>query len=399
LKISTTSTKEKKVMKNSNVFSSVLAIVASAILVSPSITLAGVAEASALVPISIPAKNASSVAGVKFVGIPVARPSVYEGLITTAVSSSSSATVDGIVYTTLPDSGMTAGVIAALNIPTVSTAGITNSDFATADNQYVLEITSGANIGLTRTISAINAGGPTVVGSVLLPLAVGTKYVIRPDWTLGTLLGKTATEIAASGVTGSVVLSSADNIGIIRNGVLVLYYWTGSAWKPTRNTVTGVDYSHVRLPLSGGIYYKRNKTTATTVYLSGVYRATRLQALLEGADNAVFAVTTPNFSDTTLAQTGLHRYVKSSSVISSCDEVRVVSPTGAVESYINAGTGTAYTGGFWNGSSASAPSWKSTRSGVAGSANNTIIPAGSAIMFKKETASPRQIGLDAVYSQ
>ena len=385
-------------MKNSNVFSSVLAIVASAILVSPSITLAGVAEASALVPISIPAKNASGVAGVKFVGIPVARASVYEGLITTAVTSSSSATVDGIVYTTLPDTGMTAGVISALNIPTVSTARITNSDFATADNQYVLEITSGANIGLTKPISAISTGGVTVVGSVLLPLAVGTKYVIRPDWTLGTLLGNTVSDIAASGVSGGLA-SSADNIGIIRNGALELYYWSGTAWKPTRSSVAGVDYSHVRLPLSGGIYYKRNRSTATTVYLSGVYRATRLQALLEGADNSVYAVTTPNFSDTTLSQTGLHRYVKSSSIISSCDEVRVVSPSGAVESYINAGTGSAYTGGFWNGSSASAPSWKSTRGGAAGSANNTVIPAGSAVMIKKETALPRQIGLDPVYSR
>jgi hypothetical protein len=398
LKISTTSTKEKKVMKNTTAFSSVLAFVASAILVSPSITLAGVAEASALVPVSIPAKNVSGVAGVKFVGIPVARASVYEGLITTVVTSSSSATVDGIVYTTLPDTGMTAGVISALNIPTVSTARITNSDFATADNQYVLEITSGANIGLTKPISAISTGGVTIVGSVLLPLAEGTKYVIRPDWTLGTLLGNTASDIAASGVTGGLA-SSADNIGIIRNGVLELYYWTGTVWKPTRSSVAGVDYSHVRLPLSGGIYYKRNRTTATTVYLSGVYRATRLQALLEGADNSVYAVTTPNFSDTTLSQTGLHRYVKSSSIISSCDEVRVVSPTGAVESYINAGTGTAYTSGFWNGSSASAPSWKSTRGGVAGSANNVVIPAGSAVMFKKETGLPRQIGLDPVYSR
>ena len=394
-------------MKNTTVFSSVLAFVASAILVSPSITLAGVAETSALVPVSIPAKNASGVAGVKFIGIPVARPSVYEGLITTAVTSANSETVETTnpdnsttttVYTTFPDSGMTASIVTGLNIPTVSTARITNNDFATADNQYVLEITSGANIGLTRPISAISAGGAKVVGSVLLPLAAGTKYVIRPDWNLGALLGRTTAEIAASGVAGGLA-SSADNVGIIRNGVLELYYWTGSAWKPTRNSVAGVDYSYLRLPLSGGIYYKRNKTTATTVYLSGIIRATRLQALLEGPDNSVFAVTTPNYSDTTLAQTGLHRYVKSSTIISSCDEVRIVSPTGAVVSYINAGSGTAYTSGFWNGSSSSAPSWKSTRGGGPGSANNIVIPAGSAIMFKKETALPRQIGLDPAYTQ
>lgn len=385
-------------MKNSNVFSSVLALVASAILVSPSITLAGVAEASALVPISIPAKNSSGVAGVKFVGIPVARASVYEGLITTLVTSSSSTTLNSITTTLLPDSGLTASVISALNIPTVSTAGINDSTFATEDNQYVLEITSGANIGLTKTISAISAGGVQVLGSVLRSLPVNTKYVIRPDWTLGTLLGRTAADVALSGVTGGLA-SSADGIGVIKNGILELYIWNGSAWKPTRNIVAGVDYSHVRLPLSGGIYYKRNKLTATTLYLSGVYRSTRMQALLEGADNSVYAVTSPNFVQTTLAQTGLHRCVKSSSIISSCDEVRIVSSSGAVESYINAGTGSAYTSGFWNDTSSAGPSWKSTRSGVAGSANGVVIPAGSAVLIKKETALPRQIGLDVVYSQ
>ncbi len=379
-------------MKNQASF--VFAMVAAAILAGPSASRAGVGEASALFPVTIPAKT-SGVAGVKFVGIPVARPSIYEGLVTTTVPANSNSS------TVFSDSGFDAIVKAALGNPVASTARVTDNNFATEDNQYVLEITSGANIGLTKIISSFSTGGVTVVGGFALPVEAGTKYVIRKDWTLGTLFGNTAAAIAASGLSGGLA-SSADNIGLVRSGVLELYYWTGSAWKPTRNVATGIDYSHVRVPLSGGIYVKRNKTTDATLYMTGIYRPTRLQALLEGADNAVFAVSTPNFKDTTLAETGLHRYVKTSTLISACDEVRVLTSAGTVQSYVNSASQSAngYTGGFWNGSSTNPPSWKSTRSGgAAGSANNLVIPAGSAVLIKKEGAGARQLGIDPAYTQ
>lgn len=379
-------------MKNQASF--VFAMVAAAILAGPSASRAGVGEASALFPVAIPAKT-SGVAGVKFVGIPVARPSIYEGLVTTTVPANSNSS------TVFSDSGFDASALAALGNPVASTARVTDNNFATEDNQYVLEITSGANIGLTKIISSFSTGGVTVVGGFALPVELGTKYVIRKDWTLGTLFGNNAAAIAASGLSGGLA-SSADNIGLVRSGVLELYYWTGSAWKPTRNVVTGIDYSHVRVPLSGGIYVKRNKTTDATLYMTGIYRPTRLQALLEGADNAVFAVSTPNFKDTTLAETGLHRYVKTSTLISACDEVRVLTSAGTVQSYVNSASPSTngYTGGFWNGSTTNAPSWKSTRSGgAAGSANNLVIPAGSAVLIKKEGAGARQLGIDPAYTQ
>ena len=378
-------------MKNQASF--VFAMVAAAILAGPSTSRAGVGEASALFPVTIPAKT-SGVAGVKFVGIPVARPSIYEGLVTTAVPANSNSS------TVFSDSEFDASALSDLGNPVASTARVTDNSFATEDNQYVLEITSGANIGLTKIISSFSTGGVTVVGGFALPVELGTKYVIRQDWTLGTLFGNNAAAIAASGLSGGLA-SSADNIGLVRSGVLELYYWTGSAWKPTRNVVTGTDYSHVRVPLSGGIYVKRNKTTDATLYMTGIYRPTRLQALLEGADNAVFAVSTPNFKDTTLAETGLHRYVKTSTLISGCDEVRVLTSAGTVQSYVNSASQSAngYTGGFWNGSTTNAPSWKSTRSGAAGSANNLVIPAGSAVLIKKEGAGARQLGIDPAYTQ
>lgn len=374
--------------------SSVFALVVAAILAGPSLSRAGVGEASALFPVTIPAKT-GGVAGVKFIGIPVARPSIYEGLVTTTIAVNSNAT------TVFTDSGLDASALAALGNPTASTARVgTSTNFATADDQYVLEITSGSNVGLTKFVSAFDAGGVSVIGGFALPVEAGTKYVIRKDWTLGTLFGNNATAIAASGISGGLA-SSADNIGLVRNGVLELYYWTGTKWTATRNVDASVDYSQVRVPLSGGIYVKRNKTTPGTLYLSGIYRATRLQALLEGPDNAVFAVSTPNFKDTTLAETGLHRYVKTSTLISACDEVRVLTSAGTVQSYVNSASPSAngYTGGFWNGTTTNAPSWRSTRGGVAGSANDLVIPAGSAVLIKKEGTSARQLGLDPAYTQ
>lgn len=390
-------------MKNHT--SLVFAAVAAAILAGSTTSRAGVGEAAAIVPVTIPAKS-GGIAGVKFIGIPVARPSIYEGLVTAQVAANSTTnTGTNPAFTTVvTDTNFNASVISAIwgtNV-VVETAGLgSNTNVPSTDNNYVLEITSGPMVGLTKPVTAVASNGVTVSGGFSLNLDQNTKYVIRKDWTLGTLFGSTAAEVSAAGVTGG-LSSIADNLGLIKNDILSLYYWTGSAWRPTRNFVSGTAYQHVRVPLSGGVYVKRNGSSAATLYLAGIYRPTRLQALLEGADNSVFAVTTPNFKDVTLAETGLHRYVRTSTLNSGCDEVRVVDSTGVVRSYVNSaasGAGAAYTLNFWNGTTTNSPSWKSTRTGGAGSANNVVIPAGSAVLIKKETASPRLIGLDPSYTQ
>jgi hypothetical protein len=358
---------------------------------TPSTQFAGVAEASALIPVSVPAK-VGTVPGAKFVGLPVARPSLYEGAVTTAVAASSASS------TVVTDANLTSAVLDALGISSVSTARVTDNNFATGDNQYVIEFTSGPNIGLVKTVSAVSSGGATVLGGLKAGLAVGTTYVLRKDWTLGSLFGADNTSVVASGLKGGLV-SSADHIGVVRNARLELYYWTGTSWKPTSGSVSGVAYEHVRIPLSGGFYFKRNTSSSTTAYLTGVYRPHRLQTLLEGASGTVFTVSTPNFKDTTLDQTGLHRYVKSSTVLASADELRIIGPSGAISSYFNAGSGTGYSSGFWNGTSSAAPSWRSTASGhAAGSANSLVIPAGSAVLIKKSGADSRLIGLDPAYT-
>ena len=354
--------------------------------------IAGVAEVATLVPVAIPAKVGTT-AGVKFVGIPVARPGIFEGSITTLVPSAASAS------TVVTDSKFTAQVVSELGNPTVSTARVSDNVFATEDNQYVIELTSGPNIGLVKVVSAISSGGVTVLGGFNKRLDVGTTYVLRKDMTLASLLGNDATQIAASGIKGGII-SGADHVGVVRNAKLELYFWNGSAWKPTSGSVVGVAYEHVRIPMSGGFYFKRNTTSATTLFLTGIYRPHRLQALLEGISGSVFTVSTPNYVDTTLAATGLHRCVKSSTLVSAADELRIIAANGSIASYFNAGSGTGFTSGFWNGTSASAPSWRSTASGnSAGSANSLVIPAGSAIMIKKSGADARLIGIDPAYTQ
>jgi hypothetical protein len=340
------------------------------------------------------------------VGIPVARKAIYEGLVTAQVTANSTTTTAANpAFTTLvPDANFSASVISAIwgVNKVVETSGLgSNTNIPTSDNNYVLEITSGPMVGLTKSVTAADAGGFAVQGGFSLNLDANTKYVVRKDWTLGTLFGNSAAEAAAAGVTTG-LSSTGDNLGVIKNDILTLYFMTTAGqWRPTRLYDSTKTYQHIRLPLSGGVYVKRNATTLGTLYLSGIYRPTRLQALLEGPDNSVFAVTSPNFKDVTLAETGLHRYVRSNHLLNSaCDEVRVVDATGVVRSYVNAGSGTGYTSFFWNGTSATAPSWKSTRgTAVAGSANSIVIPAGSAVLIKKETASPRLIGLDPTYTQ
>ena len=381
----------------------VFAMMVAAMIAGPTASQAGVGEAAALFPVTIPAKT-GGVSGVKFVGIPVARPAIYEGLVTARVTANSTTnTATNPAFTTVvTDTNFNTNVISQIwgTNKVVETAGLgSNTNVPTSDNNYVLEITSGPMVGLTKSVTAADAGGLTVQGGLSMNLDANTKYVLRKDWTLGTLFGNSASDIAAAGVTGG-ISSTADNLGVIKNDILTLHYWTGSQWRPTRNYNSNNTYQNVRIPLSGGVYVKRTASTAGTLYLSGIHRPTRLQALLEGPDNSVFAVTSPNFKDITLEETGLHRYVRSSTLNSACDEVRVVDTTGVVRSYVNSATGAGYTSFFWNSSNAISPSWKSTRgTAAAGSANSLVIPAGSAVLIKKETASPRLIGLDPTFAQ
>ena len=360
--------------------------------IASSNSMASVAEVAALFPVSIPAK-VGSVSGAKFVGIPVARPSVYEGSVTTLVPASSSS-----ASTLIPDTGLDELTVDALGIASVGTGRISDEVFATEDNQYVIEFTTGPNIGLVKTVSAVGVDGITVVGGMKSSLAVGTTYILRKDWTLGSLFGNDATSVAASGLkTG--LASSADHVGVVRNAKLELFYFNGS-WKTTGTTVAGTAYEHVRVPLSGGFYFKRNTAAATTLYMTGVYRPHRLQALLEGVSGSLHTVSTPNFNETTLAATGLHRYVKSNTAVGSADEVRLVGANGSIKTYFNAGSGSGYTSGFWNGTSAAAPAWRESTSGFApGSANTLVIPAGTAVLLKKNGADSRLIGIDPDYTK
>jgi hypothetical protein len=396
---------EKQNMKSNASF--VFAMMVAAMIAGSTASQAGVGEAAALFPVTIPAKT-GGVPGVKFVGIPVARPAIYEGLVTAQVAANSTTTTaaNPAFTTVVTDANFDAAVISRIwgANKVVETKGLgANTDVPASDNNYVLEITSGPMVGLTKSVTAADVGGLTVQGGFSLNLSVNTKYVLRKDWTLGTLFGNNAAEAAAAGVTTG-ISSTGDNLGVIKNDILTLYYMTTAGqWRPTRSYDSTKTYQHIRVPLSGGVYVKRNASLAGTLYLSGIYRPTRLQALLEGPDNSVFAVSTPNFKDVTLTETGLHRYVRSSIANSACDEVRVVDATGVVRSYVNSaasGTGTGYTSFFWDGTSATAPSWKSTRgTTLAGSANSVVIPAGSAVLIKKESATPRLIGLDPSYTQ
>ena len=191
---------EKSIVMKNHVI--MFAMVAAAILTGPRSTEAGVGEAAAIFPVTIPAKS-GGVPGVKFVGIPVARPSLYEGLVTTAVipNSTTNTATNPAFTTAIADTNFTT---ARIGNPTVQTNGLADNNIPTADDNFVLEITSGPMVGLTKPIVAVANGSITVQGGFSLNLDVNTKFVVRKDWTLGTLFGNTAADIAAAGVTGQV---------------------------------------------------------------------------------------------------------------------------------------------------------------------------------------------------
>lgn len=188
------------------------------------------------------------------VGIPLVRPAVFTGV----VSSGNATTV----------SFSTAG----LNLGTVITAGnfyyieiVGHSDnVTTAHVGERFEVdeastTTTANGVLTiDTASALN----TATGDY--SSLVGYKIVIRPHWTLASLFG---TGTGATGLTSATTFSSADQV----------LSWDGSGWstywfrqnsagtvKEWRNTATSTtNQDNTLIPPGVGVYFKKTNSSLT----------------------------------------------------------------------------------------------------------------------------------------
>ena len=220
---------------------------------------ADIAKPSLLVPVTVVASS-GGIAGQRFVGLNVCRPTIGEGRLSAAVVSGANQ------FTADADAIFT---------------GIVPSTLGTSDNSYIIEFTSGAYVGLIKKISSISGRTATVVGT-LPALDNATTFLLRKDWTIGSLFGATASEVAAKGLTAGASAGSATRIGVLNASGVVAYYFFknttsqgGAGWRAAATRTDGVDRQHIQVGTGSGFAVQNGNTTALNFNLAGEARPTR----------------------------------------------------------------------------------------------------------------------------
>jgi len=308
------------------------------------VTMAGVLSQGAQAGIATPSAifTKALATGNNFIATPFARSEEGVGTITAQ---------SGSTLTLAPYSG-----------PTSYTTSYAQSGSQT--EPYILEILDGEYIGYSALVTANTTTTMTLAGTAPTGL-VGSKYVLRKDWTIASLFGPaSSSNLTATDKDAGDDESSADQIRIMNdNGTLGPVYFRATVG----GSVKWIDASenvadNVRLPFGKGIFVKAVSSKAVT--LSGIVRGTRTRIDIVGGTK-INLVANPVPFPIKLADCGLQ---------------------------ITAGTGsaTADTLQLWNGSSW-VKYWRSTDglwySGTTSvnkvSAASVEIPAGSAFLIKR----------------
>ena len=220
---------------------------------------ADIAKPSLLVPVTV-AVSSGGIAGQRFVGLNVCRPTIGEGRLSAAVVSGATqftADADAIF------------------------SGISPSTLGTSDNSYIVEFTSGAYVGLIKRISSISGRTATVVGT-LPALDNATSFLLRKDWTIGTLFGATAAEVAAKGLIAGSSAGTSTRIGVLTSSGVIAYYFFknstiqgGVGWRAAATRTDGVDRQHIQVGTGSGFAVQNGNTMVLNFNLAGEARPTR----------------------------------------------------------------------------------------------------------------------------
>jgi hypothetical protein len=244
---------------------------------------------------------------------------------------------------------------------------------------YILEVQDGDFIGVIALITASTESTVTVQYSFPTDsIAAGTRYAIRPDWTINTLLGTAATSKFGSSTSyggGDIlqvfnpVSQKFENFWRRRTGTSPNFQY---AWL----TQGGVAAENTRIPLGEGFIIKRFSSTQLNLVLSGELRQARTRKeILGGAKLNVVA--NPNPYAVKLTQSGLTPLAGTS--LSGADKVHFINPsTGRFVSYFRK------LDGLWYNSAGAAASV------------DLSIPAGGAIVYQRTSGGANLVGRSAI---
>jgi hypothetical protein len=334
---------------------------------------ADIAKPNLLVPVTV-AASSGGIAGQRFVGLNVCRPTIGEGRLSAAVvSGATQFTVDADAIF----------------------SGISPSTLGTSDNCYIVEFTSGAYVGLIKKISSITGRTATVVGT-LPALDDKTTFLLRKDWTLGSLFGATALEVAAKGLTAGASAGSATRIGVLNSsGVIVYYFYKnttsqgGAGWRASSTRTDGVDRQHIQLATGSGFAVQNSNLTALIFNLTGEARPTRNIVSLDSAYTFVAnpqnrSVTIADLLGSTIVGGKLKSDFVGASSSGSADEVTIIDGTVSRKYFFNTRTV----------SSVAINKWRLSVTPLGADQNAVTIGEGDAMLVKRAGLVTKFVGLE-----
>ena len=314
--------------------------------------------------------NKTIVAGkTQYLGTPFVRPEVSTGVISS---------VSGTQITVTPKDG-------DLTYTAGEYSGYTGA--ANANEPYIIEILDGDLIGY---IGFISSCGATISGSAVITVDVapgavtaGSRYAIRPDWTVETLFGDatvspikgTTSRTKASGTTDEIQLIGSNG----RVASTIYRKWTLSGDAPVPQTGTGFqwtsasvvgDAKKLRIPYSSGIILKAIAGSNYDLTLAGNLREARLRKEILGYPRYNF-VANPFAKDLPLKDTGIK--ITAGTSLANADTLGIMN--------VNAGALVSYyldNAGIW-------------RDGDDNDASNVTIPKGASVVIRR--ASSRSTAL------
>jgi hypothetical protein len=240
----------------------------------------------------------------QYLGTPFVRPEVSVGEIVSVSGNEITVKPTGgdVTYTAAEYSGYTGA--------------------STANEPYIIEILDGDNIGYIGFITSSGATSGTPANAVITvdvapgTVLAGSRFAIRPDWTVETLFGPSASSVVRGTTRKTQGQSAADQIQLVgSNGrvtSVVYRKWTssvnatgqtGSAFVWTSGSVVG-DARKLRLPYSAGIIFKALAGTDYELPLAGQLRQARLRKEILGFPRFNFVANT-SAKDLKLSETGI----------------------------------------------------------------------------------------------
>jgi len=334
---------------------------------------ADIAKPSLLVPVTV-AASSGGIAGQRFVGLNVCRPTIGEGRLSAAV------TAGATTFTVDADAIF---------------SGVSPTTLGTSDNSYIVEFTSGSYVGLIKRISSISGRTATVVGT-LPALDNATTFLLRKDWTLGQLFGTTAADVAAKGLTAGASGGSATRIGVLNaSGVIAYYFFKNSTgqggvgWRSAVTRTDGVDRQHIQVGTGSGFAAQNGNITPLNFNLAGEARPTRNIVSL---DNTFTFVANPQNKTVTIADLlgsaivggKLKSGFVGASTSGSADEITVINGTIARKYFFNTRVL----------SGAAINKWRLSVTPLGTDQNDVTIGEGDAMLVKRTGSGTKFIGLE-----